>query len=80
MASEYYIHINMHHIRHNRKPENKYDQIPPITIKQGKHRKVDEAFEIDILGDSKLVYDPFEPILSCGARLVLICDDYEKVK
>ena len=75
----FYIHINQWIIKKNKNlpPDAQH---PPITIKKGKHRKVDEAFEIEIIGDSKLEYNPHEPILSCGARLVLICNDYKKIK
>ena len=75
----YYIHINMHIIRANRDaaPE---DLQPPITIKRGKHTKIDDAFEIRIIGDSRLVYDAHEKILNCGARMVLVADGYEKIR
>tara|TARA_R100000306_G_scaffold59704_1_gene58995 strand:+ start:507 stop:722 length:216 start_codon:yes stop_codon:yes gene_type:complete len=42
---------------------------PAITIKVG--RKNIKCMEVSILGNSKLVYSPHKPILSCGARLVL---------
>ena len=76
----YYIHINQHHIRHNRKPENKDKQIPPIVIKRGKYKNVATAYEVEIIGSSRLIYDAFQPILNCGARLVLVCDDYKIIR
>jgi len=63
------IHVNMHHIRHNKKHgTNK----PVITIKTSKSN--DYAHEVDILGKSKLVYRPTKP-LSCGARVWIETED-----
>ena len=75
----YYLHVNMFVIKKNRKlpPE---EHSPPITIKRGKHKKVDEAFEVKGKGEWQMVYDPLTPVLPCGARLVMVCDNYEKVK
>jgi len=57
------IHINQHVIRANRsRNENK----PPITIKQG--RKNTYCHTVEILGPSKVVYQPCKP-LNCGARV-----------
>jgi|TARA_R100001530_G_scaffold22811_2_gene18790 hypothetical protein len=63
------IHVNMHHIRHNKKHgTNK----PVITVKTNKSN--DYAHEVDILGKSKLVYRPTKP-LSCGARVWIETED-----
>ena len=57
------IHVNMHHIRHNKKHgTNK----PVITVKTSKSNNY--AHEVDILGKSKLVYKPTKP-LPCGAKV-----------
>ena len=57
------IHVNMHHIRHNKKHgTNK----PVITVKTSKSN--DYGHEVNILGPSKVVYSPDKP-LSCGARV-----------
>ena len=60
------IHINMHIIRDNAKNGT---EDPARTIKVGKEKI--KCMELTILGNSKLVYSPHKPILSCGARLVL---------
>ena len=53
----------MHHIRHNKKHgTNK----PVITIKT--YRSNDYGHEVDIRGDSKVIYSPNKP-LSCGAKV-----------
>ena len=63
------IHVNMHHIRHNKKHgTNK----PVITVKTNKSN--DYAHEVDILGKSKLVYRPTKP-LSWGARVWIETED-----
>jgi hypothetical protein len=63
------IHVNMHHIRHNKKHgTNK----PVITVKTSKSNNY--AHEVDILGKSKLVYRPTKP-LPCGARVWIETED-----
>ncbi len=63
------IHVNMHHIRHNKKHgTNK----PVITVKTSKSNNY--AHEVDILGKSKLVYRPLKP-LPCGARVWIETED-----
>ena len=57
------IHVNMHHIRYNKKHgTNK----PVITVKTSKSN--DYGHEVDVLGPSKIIYSPDKP-LSCGARV-----------
>ena len=57
------IHVNMHHIRHNKKHgTNK----PVITVKTSKSNTY--GHEVQILGPSKVIYSPDKP-LSCGARV-----------
>ena len=63
------IHVNMHHIIHNKKHgTNK----PVITVKTSKSN--DYAHEVDILGKSRLVYKPTKP-LPCGARVWIETED-----
>ena len=57
------IHTNQHKIRSNKK--NNTDE-PVITVKTSKSNTY--AKEVEILGKSKLVYKPNNP-LSCGARV-----------
>jgi len=57
------IHVNMHHIRYNKKHgTNK----PVIAVKTSKSN--DYGHEVEILGPSKVIYRPLKP-LSCGARV-----------
>ena len=57
------IHVNMHHIRHNKKTgENK----PVITVKSSGSNEYGHSVEIQ--GPSKVIYSPDKP-LSCGARV-----------
>ena len=57
------IHVNMHHIRHNKKHgTNK----PVITVKTSKSNTY--GHEVEILGPSRVIYSPDKP-LSCGARV-----------
>ena len=55
--------MNQHNIKFNQKHgTNK----PVITVKTYKDNKY--AHEVDILGESKVIYKPDKP-LSCGARV-----------
>ena len=57
------IHINMHHIRYNKKHNaNK----PVITVKTSKENVY--GHKVTILGGSDVIYSPDKP-LSCGARV-----------
>ena len=62
-----FIHVNQHVIRSNKKHnENK----PVITIKQGS--KNTYCHEVAIKGESRVIYGGNDnPILSCGARVVI---------
>ncbi len=65
-----YISINGHTIRKN--AVNGTDE-PPIRIARSQRdKKPRYAHEIAIAGPSKLLYSPDEPIMGCGARLVLL--------
>ena len=69
------IHVNMHHIRHNKKHgTNK----PVITVKTSKSNTY--GHEVEILGPSKVVYgENGEKILGCGARVVVETDSEYRV-
>ena len=57
------IHVNMHHIRYNKKHgTNK----PVLTVKTSKSNNY--GHEVNICGPSKVVNRPDKP-LSCGARV-----------
>lgn len=62
-----YIHVNQHKIRSNKKHGT--DE-PVITVKQGS--KNTYCHEVRIMGDSVVRYGGNDqPILSCGARVVI---------
>jgi hypothetical protein len=59
------IHVHQQKIRANiGKPAA--EQEPPLTVKT--YKSNDYAFEVEILGPSRVVYSPDKP-LSCGARV-----------
>ena len=62
------IHINMHVIRSNKKNGT---NDPVITVKTYKSNTY--GHEVEILGDSKVVYSPEKP-LSCGAKVWIETD------
>ena len=57
------VHVNQHVIKSNRK--NKMEE-PVLTVKTYKSNTY--AHEVNIKGDSKVVYSPDKP-LSCGAKV-----------
>ena len=78
MRSEVFISINGHTIRRN--AVNGTDE-PPIRIARSRSdKKPRYAREITIAGPSRLIYSPAKPIMSCGARLVLVAGDVKVVR
>ena len=63
----------MHKIRANKKHGTKE---PVITVKT--YKTTTYAHEVEILGESKVVYSPDKP-LSCGARVWIETDAEVKV-
>ena len=59
------IHVNQHVIKANRKNN---EENPVLTVKTYKSNNY--AHEVEIKGDSKIVYSPNKP-LSCGAHVWL---------
>lgn len=57
------IHVNRHHIAHNRKNPDEPPKVP-FTVKT--YKSNERGFDVVINGPSKLVYSPEKP-LSCGA-------------
>lgn len=65
-----FISINGHTIRKN--AVNGTNE-PPIRIARSQRdKKPRYAREICIAGPSQLIYSPDEPVMGCGARLVLL--------
>lgn len=67
----WYVHINRGVIDSNRK-HTKND--PPISFRKGKYGKSFYAHEIELPESTKVIYNPHDPILKCGARLVIVCE------
>ena len=68
------IHVNMHHIRHNKKHgTNK----PVITVKTSKSNQY--GHEVIIHGMAKVIYSPDKP-LSCGAKVWIETQDKVEVR
>lgn len=65
----YYTHVNRNVIDSNRK-HGRND--PPVRFQKGKYGKSVYAMAVELPAGSRMVYSPHEPILPCGARLVVI--------
>jgi hypothetical protein len=57
------IHVNQHAVRRNIKAQ---EPEPVLTVKT--HKTNTYAYEVEVLGVSRVVYSPHRP-LSCGARV-----------
>lgn len=57
------IHVNQHTIRANNTHDKK---LPPLSVKTYKDNTL--CYEVSILGPSRVVYSPDNP-LSCGAKV-----------
>lgn len=75
-ATVWYTHVNRGVIDSNRK--NKTDN-PPVTFRKGKYGRSTRAFEVEFPAGSRMIYSPHEPVLPCGARLVVISPEAPKV-
>lgn len=63
-----YVHVNKNVIASNRKHGRNE---PAVRFQKGKYGKATYAHEVEIEGPSRMIYSPHEPILPCGARLVV---------
>lgn len=72
----YYVHINKNTIASNRKHGRKN---PAVRIQKGKRGKPTYAYRVRFR-DGEMIYQPFgEPILPCGARMVIATEHEPEV-
>ena len=70
-----YIHVNQHKIRANKKHGTNE---PVITVKKGRENTY--CHEVEVLSPSTIMYGGNDkPILSCGARVVIMTESEVKV-
>lgn len=63
-----YIHVNRNTIASNAKHGT---DKPAVRFQKGRYGKPSYAHEVQINGPSRVIYSPHEPLLPCGARLVI---------
>jgi len=63
-----YVHVNRNIIASNAKHGRLR---PPVRYQRGKYGKPVYCHEVEISGPSRMIYSAHEPILPCGARLVI---------
>ena len=68
----FYTHINRNIINSNR---DRGENLPPVRFQKGKYGKATYAHEVRIPGPSSVIYSPHDPILPCGARMVIVSED-----
>lgn len=81
MIKKFFTHINRGVIDSNRKNGTNN---PPIVTKKGKSGKGKYSHELALVDENgkevaRIIYSPHKPILSCGARLVIV-SDYEPME
>lgn len=68
----FYTHINRNKIDSNRKHGT---EEPAVRFQEGKYGEPTYAFEVELPAGSRVCYVPSgDPILPCGARLVIVSD------
>ena len=67
----FYTHINRNIIDSNRRNGTNN---PPIRYQKGKTGKAVYAHEIELPAGSRIIYQASNPILSCGARVVIVSE------
>jgi hypothetical protein len=72
----WFININKHIIAGNARTGTNN---PPVRIVRGKAGKPTYCHEAKIPDGSRIVYDAVNPILKCGARLVIECPTQPEV-
>lgn len=72
----FFTHVNRGQIDSNRK--NGTNE-PVVRYQRGKYGKATYAHEVEIPGPSRVIYSPHEPILPCGARMVIASEVEPKV-
>jgi hypothetical protein len=66
----WYVNVNKHTIRDN---ALRGTDEPPVRISRGKSGKGRYCHEAVLPAGSKILYNSQDPILKCGARLVIEC-------
>jgi hypothetical protein len=74
--TKWYVHVNQHKIRKN---INASEIDPPIAVKRGKTGPSVYCSDVVLGPGSRLTYSPHAPILSCGARLVIECEEKPEI-
>lgn len=73
----YYTHINRNVIDRNRKNGT---EDPAVRFQKGKYGKATYAKEVRLPDGARVVYRPSgDPILPCGARLVIVSEGAPEV-
>lgn len=72
---DWYVHVDRNVIDANRK-HGRSD--PPVTVRRGKSGRSSKHHEVEFPAGSRMIYQPHDPVLSCGARLVVVCPSEPK--
>lgn len=76
LRGKWITHVNRGVIDANRK-HGRHD--PAITVRKGKSGRSQPAMRVKLRGDSEVIYDPHNPILACGARMVIVSTEEPEI-
>lgn len=74
--TDYVVNVNKHVIAANARTGR---NDPPIRISKGTSGKGTYCHEIELPPGSTMIYSPHEPLLKCGARLVVKCPEKPQI-
>jgi len=72
----YFVHVNRNIIASNTKHGRSE---PAVRIQKGRYGKPTYATEVRLPAGGIIRYSPLSPILPCGARLVIECEEKPEV-
>ncbi len=72
----WFTHVNRNTINANTKHGTTE---PAVRFQEGRHGKATYCMEVEIDGPVRVRYSPHEPLLPCGARLVIESDAQPRV-
>lgn len=75
---KWYVHVNQHKIRKNiHAPPEEIDH--PVAVRRGRSGVVSYGSTVKLPPNSVIRYSPHEPLLACGARLVIECEEKPEI-
>ena len=76
--NRWFVHVNKNTIARNRnKPLSERE--PAVRFQKGLRGKSQYAMRVRLPGPSEVIYDAEQPLLPCGARLVIVTEQEPEI-